>query len=59
MRQLQPHLVDSLVSTVKQIDINGSRNVLLMIPFAAQSFFNLNQLLMQTRGITVLIKFND
>ena len=59
MRQLQSFVVDSLVAAVEQIDINGSRNVPWMIPFAAQRFLDLNQLLKQTRGITVILKFND
>ena len=59
MRQLQSFVVDLLVSAVEQIDINGSRNVLWMIPFAAQCFFDLNQLLKQTRRIAFILKFND
>ena len=59
MRQLQSFVVDPLVSAVKQIDINGSRNALWMIPFAAQCLLDLNQLLKQTRGIAVILKFND
>src|SRR6266550_8905064 len=59
MRQLQSFVVDPLVSAVKQIDIDGSRNVLWMIPFAAQRFLDLNQLLKQTRGIAFKLKFND
>ena len=59
MRQLQSLLVDLLVSAVEQIDINGSRNVLWMIAFAAQRFLDLNQLLKQTRGIAFIFKFND
>ena len=59
MRQLQSFVVDPLVSAVKQIDINGSRNVLWMISFAAQRLFDLNQLLKQTRGIVFILKFND
>src|SRR6266446_3799259 len=59
MRQLQSLVVDLLVTAVEQIDINGSRNVLWMIPFAAQRFLDLNQLLKQTRGIAFILKFND
>src|SRR4029077_3549081 len=59
MRQLQSFVVDPLVSTVEQIDINGARNVLWMVPFAAQCLLNLNQLLKQTRGIAFILKFND
>ena len=59
MRQLQSFVVDSLFAAIEQIDINDSRNVLWMIPFAAQRFLDLNQLLKQTRGITVILKFND
>src|SRR6266566_6986213 len=59
MRELQSFVVDSSVSAVEQIDIDGSRNVLWMIPFAAQRFLDLNQLLKQTRGIAFILKFND
>jgi hypothetical protein len=59
MRQLQSFVVDLLVSAVEQIDINGSRKVPWMIPFAAQRFLDLNQLLKQTRGIAFILKFND
>ena len=59
VRQLQSFVVDSLFAAIEQIDINDSRNVLRMIPFAAQRFLDLNQLLKQTRGITVILKFND
>ena len=59
MRQLQSFVVDSLFAAIEQIDINDSRNVLWMIPFAAQRFLDLNQLLKQTRGIAVILKFND
>ena len=59
MRQLQSFVLDLLVSAVEQIDINGSRNVLWMIAFAAQRFLDLNQLLKQTRGIAFIFKFND
>src|SRR4030095_16855220 len=59
MRQLQSFVVDPLLSTVEQIDINGSRNVLWMIPFAAQRLLDLNQLLKKTRGIALILKFND
>jgi hypothetical protein len=58
MRQLQSLFVDSLVAAVEQIDINGSRNVVWMIPFAAQRFFDLNQLLKQARRINAILKFN-
>jgi hypothetical protein len=30
-----------------------------MIPFAAQRFLDLDQLLKQTRGIAFILKFND
>ena len=45
MRQLQSFVVDPLVSTVKQIDIDRSRSVLWMIRFAAHRFLDPNQLL--------------
>jgi hypothetical protein len=45
VRQLQSFVVDSLFAAIEQIDINDSRNVLRMIPFAAQRFLDLNQLL--------------
>src|SRR5262249_61727405 len=59
MRQLQSLVVDLLVSAVEQIDIDGSRNVPWMIPFAAQRSLDLNQLLKQTLGIVFILKFND
>jgi len=59
MWQLQSFVVDPLVSAVEQIDINGSRDVLWMISFAAQGLLDLNQLLKQTRGIAIILKFND
>src|SRR5215475_1627287 len=59
MWQLQSLLVDSLVAAVEQIDINGSRNVLWMTALTAQPFLDLSQLLKQTRGIALVIKFND
>src|SRR5436190_10401908 len=59
MRQSQAFVVDPLLSAIEQIDINGSRNVLWMIPPAAQRFLDLNQLLKQTPGIAFILKFND
>ena len=59
MWQLQSFVVDPLFSAVEQIDINGSRDVLWMISFAAQGLLDLNQLLKQTRGIALILKFND
>jgi hypothetical protein len=59
MWQLQSFVVDPLVSAVEQIDINRSRDVLWMISFAAQGLLDLNQLLKQTRGIALILKFND
>src|SRR5215813_8670495 len=59
MRQLQAVAVNPFVSAVEQIDINGSRNVLWMIPFAAQCLLDLNQLLKQTCGISFILKFDD
>src|SRR5262249_1354612 len=59
MRQLQSLVVDPLVPVVEQVDINGSRNVVWMTAFAAQRFFDLNELLKQARGIVVIVKFDD
>src|SRR5919106_2612991 len=59
MRQLQSFVGDSLVSAIEQIDINRSRNVLWMIPFAAQRLLDLNQLFKQTRRIAFILKFDD
>ena len=59
MWQLQSFIVDPLVFAVEQIDINGSRGVPWMIPFAAQRFLDLNQLLKQPHGIAFILKLND
>src|SRR5262245_32177156 len=59
MRELQSFVVDLLVAAVEQVDVNGSRNVLRMIPPAAQAFLDADELLKQARGITFIIKFND
>src|SRR5262249_56065614 len=59
MRQLQWLGLDLFGSAVEQIDIDGSRNVPWMIPFAAQRSLDLNQLLKQTLGIVFILKFND
>src|SRR5260221_9646174 len=59
MRQLQSLLLDLLVSVIKQIEINCSRNILWMIAFASERLLDLNQLLKQTRGIAFILKFND
>src|SRR5438034_11761311 len=45
MRQLQSSIVDLSTAAIEQVNINGSRNVLWMIPFAAQCFFDPNELL--------------
>ena len=58
MRQLKSFIVDVLMAAVEQVDINGSRNVLWMIPFAAQCFFDLNKLLQQACGIAFIFEFN-
>ena len=58
MRQLQSSNIDRLIAAVEQVDVNNSRNVLWMLPFAAQSFFDPNELLEQACGITLIFEFN-
>src|SRR5215471_15919127 len=59
MRELQWFVVDLLVAAVEQVDVNGSRNVLRMIPPAAQAFLDADELLKQAHRIAFIIKFND
>jgi len=58
MRQLQPFVGDPLISSVEQIKIDGSRNILQMIPLAAEQFFDPDELLKLARGIAVILEFD-
>ena len=63
MRQLQSFVVDSSVSAVEQIDIDGSRNVLWMIAFVLRPLADIRPdlvLLREKKTVSELLAdFND
>jgi hypothetical protein len=59
VRYLQSLTFNVAAAAVEQVNIDRSRNIFWVIAPPAESFFDSNELLKQTRGITFVIKFND
>jgi len=59
VRQLQSLTFNVAAAAVEQVNIDRSRNIFWVIAPPAESFFDSNELLKQTRGITFVIKFDD
>jgi len=59
VRQLQSLTFNVAAAAVEQVNIDRSRNIFWVISPPAASFFDSNELLKQTRGITFVIKIND